>query len=529
MLRPYQQFALDSVLHFLQTKPGNPVIAMPTGTGKSFIVAALIREVLRWPGQRCLVLTHVKELIVQNMEKARALCPGADIGVLSSGLNAFDFDHAILFGGIGTVARRLDKIGAFDLVIIDECHLVNDSGETMYAQTLRTLKERNKRVRVIGLSATPYRMRGGMLTNGKIFTDIAVDMASSQAFLDLMAAGYLAPLVPCRTQKQFDVSQMRVQAGDYVQKELQEMLDTLDVNSAVVTEILKHSESRKSWLIFCTGINHAKHVAELLRDRGVTAHAIHSLLSSEEREQLLADFKAGKITALTNNNVLTTGFDAPQVDLIAMLRPTRSPGLWVQMLGRGTRPAEGKKNCLVLDFAGNTERLGPINDVAIPRRRSEAKIGERTEAPRARLCEACGIYSPLSAQWCEHCGADFPVTQNLERKASTRELISTGELTPEIKDVLSVAYALHSKEGKPDSVRVDYHVEFETISEYICLFHGGYATQRALRWWYDHSPLKFVPGTAREFMAATDILRKPTQIKVVKNGKWWEIVGRVFA
>ena len=253
MLRPYQQFALDSVLHFLQTKPGNPVIAMPTGTGKSFIVAALIREVLRWPGQRCLVLTHVKELIVQNMEKARALCPGADIGVLSSGLNAFDFDHAILFGGIGTVARRLDKIGAFDLVIIDECHLVNDSGETMYAQTLRTLEE----------SATPYRMRGGMLTNGKIFTDIAVDMASSQAFLDLMAAGYLAPLVPCRTQKQFDVSQMRVQAGDYVQKELQEMLDTLDVNSAVVTEILKHSESRKSWLIFCTGINHAKHVAEL--------------------------------------------------------------------------------------------------------------------------------------------------------------------------------------------------------------------------------------------------------------------------
>jgi DNA repair protein RadD len=222
--------------------------------------------------------------------------------------------------------------------------------------------------------------------------------------------------------------------------------------------------------------------------------------------------------------VLTTGFNAPAVDLIAMLRPTKSTGLYVQMAGRGTRLAPGKENCLVLDFAGNVARHGPV-DLVKPKDKTN---GEGDGEAPTRVCPECQTINALAARLCIECGYVFPVPEvQLEATATTRPILSTGR--PEWVDVGAVTYHRHDKPGKPPSLRVDYHCGLVRHREWVCLEHEGYAGTKAAAWWRRHDGSSEVPATVDEALARVDELRRPVQIAVRPSGRYTEVVHARFA
>ena len=369
-LRPYQKQAI-------QQTDDNTIIAMPTGTGKSLVIGGLTKLTLSRPKSRVLVLAHVKELLFQNHKQTLAFDDTLDAGIYSAGLRRRDTENEVIFAGIASVYKRAVTLGFFNLVLIDECHLVSDDDTTMYQRLLADLKEINPELKVVGLTATPWRTTSGLLTDGELFDSVCYDLTGVHEYNQLVADGYLSPLVARAMDAEFDTSGVKIRGGEFVSSALQEKVDNKELTRLAVAEMVRRSEGRKHWLVFATGIEHCEHVSKELNANGIRASFVHSKLTTAERDSRLAAFKAGELTALVNNNILTTGFDFPGIDLIGMLRPTMSPGLWVQMLGRGTRTAPGKDDCLVLDFAGNTMRLGPINNVQIPHSGERGKGRDR--------------------------------------------------------------------------------------------------------------------------------------------------------
>lgn len=528
VLRDYQEATLDHLWRYFLQQTGNPIVALPTGTGKSVLIAEFVRRACTgYPGTQILMLTHVKELIQQNLHTLVRVWPTAPAGVYSAGLKRREHNPDIVFAGIQSVYERAKIFGHVDLVLIDECHLVSPRSESMYGTFLADLRKSNPRLKVVGFSATPYRMKQGMLTDeGGLFSDIAFDLTGLTAFNWMIAQGWIAPLIPKKTREILDVSGVRMSGGEFILSDLQDRVDQDAITVAALHEAAQLAHTRNHWLVFASGISHAEHVAACLTDRyNIPASFVHSGLTNEERDRRLRDFKAGKIRAMVNNNILTTGFDYPDIDCIVMLRPTASPGLWVQMLGRGTRPAPNKKNCLVLDFAGNTERLGPINDPILPRKRGKGAPGV---AP-VRLCEQCGCYSHASSRFCQNpeCGVEFPKNVKITSQASIQDIIAG--VVPELNTykVQRVVYRVHKKEGRPDSMRVDYYCGLRRFSEYICLDHGGYATRVAQRWWEMRSPWG-APPTVLDGMRAVDNLKVPAEITVAEKGRYPEICGYSF-
>ena len=347
-LRPYQLAAVDSIYTYFAAKAGNPIVAMPTATGKSVVIAEFCKGVINaYPQQRILVATHQKELIEQNHQKLVDHWPQAPAGIFSASVGRREV-APITFVGIQTVAKKAALFGHIDLMLIDECHLVGASQNTQYLLFIEALKAVNPHLKVIGLTATPYRLGMGMLTEGGIFTDICFDLTERLTFNRLIAEGYLCPLISRKTAVELDVTEVEKQGGEFVQKQLQDAVDRSPITSAALKEAVAAGADRKHWLIFAAGLEHAAHISEMLNLMGVTCAVVSGELPKAERERLLLDFRLGKYRAVVNNNVLTTGFDFPGIDFIVMLRPTSSPGLWVQMLGRGTRILPGKANCLVL-------------------------------------------------------------------------------------------------------------------------------------------------------------------------------------
>jgi DNA repair protein RadD len=494
-------------------------------TGKSVIIAELLRRsFFAWEDQRVLVLTHVKELLAQNFEKLLALWPTAPAGIYSAGLKRRDTKHPILFGGIASLNNlAVEALGKIDLILIDECHLVSHRSETMYQALLQRLTEINPLLKVIGFTATPYRLGLGHMTDGGIFTDVCYDLTGRDAFNQLVADSYLAPLITKKTVQELDLSGVHIQGGEYVQSELQHAVDRAAVTDAAVQELIYYGKYREHWLVFASGIEHSQHVAECLNYYGIPAATVHSKCTSEERDALLADFRSGRIRALVNTNILTTGFDFPGIDLIGVLRPTASAVLWVQMLGRGTRPAENKENCLVLDFAGNTRRLGPINDPVMPRKKGQKGPGQ---AP-VRVCDNCGTYQHASLRFCEACGVEFPRNHKLAMTAYAEEVVAQSE--PVVTDfkVDRVTYSTHAKPGKPPSMQVSYYCGLRLFREYVCLEHDGYAGKKSREWWRKRAG-EDPPETTAEAVDLAEGLPVPATIKVWVNTKYPEVLEHTF-
>jgi len=521
-LRPYQREAVDAIYSYFSANDGNPLIVLPTGCGKSIVLATFLREAVEgWADTRVLVLTHIRELIQQDYAALIRLWPTAPAGIYSAGLNKRDIDAQILFAGIQSIYKRAYGVQRCDLVLIDEAHLLGESESGMYRQFLRELRQINPMLKVIGLTATPYRMKTGLLHEGegRLFTDVAYEVP----ILQMIEQGYLAPVVPKKTDTQLDVSGVGTRGGEFIASELERAVDLDPINQSAVAEIVRHGADRGSWLIFCAGVQHATHIRDAIRSHGISCETVTGDTPTPERDRILAAFKSGKLRAVTNMGVLTTGFDAPGIDLIAMLRPTKSVGLYCQMLGRGTRLANGKENCLILDCAGNTLRHGPLDRVDGKVKRKGDGGGD---AP-VKTCPDCQTICHASVRQCSECGHEFPAPQpELSAFASTAAILST-QLRPEWLEVTRVGYKLHQKPDKPPTMRVDYLCGLVTHSEWVCFQHTGYPREKAIQWWRKRSPSP-VPTSIMEAVTASPSLQTPTHIQVRPAGKYTEIVGVRF-
>lgn len=542
-LRSYQWDAVVSVLEYFQENTGHPVVVMPTGTGKSLVIAALLRYVVEtYPGQRVMALTHVKELIEQNHKKLLDIWPLAPAGINSAGLGRDDTLNSIIFGGIATVAKKAHLFGKIDLILIDECHLVSPTQTTMYRSFIQHLMDVNPNLKVIGLTATPYRMKQGrVIEEGGLFTDICYDLSSFENFNNLVDEGYLSPLVTKRTKFEYDTDGVKKSGGEFVQRELQKTVDREELTEKAISEAMEHGDERKSWLVFTAGVEHAENTADILNIKGIPAIAVHGKLTSKQREEAITAYKRGEYMALVNNNILTTGFDHPNIDLILILRPTRSPGLWVQMLGRGTRPvfADGfdlttpegrheamrngpKQDCLVLDFSGNTRRLGPINDPVVPNPRKKGK----GTAP-VRCCDQCNNWIHASLTECPHCGKEYKHETAFHVEASTADILRDNAPVVELFKVDHITYSLHTKADRPPMMAVVYYCGLAMFKEYVCFEHGGFAERKARRWWKDRSKESF-PQSTQGAINSTDKLSVCTSLRVWTNKKYPEIMAYCF-
>lgn len=545
--RDYQIAATESVFDYFSRKSGNPIIGLPTGTGKSVVIALFIREALqRYPGTRMMCLTHVKELISQNYERALQVWPTIPAGVYSSGLGRKETIFDITFAGIQSCYAKAELFGRIDILLIDECHLVSPEDETRYQKFIKDLMLVNPYLKVIGLSATAYRMKTGSLVDSGLFTDFCFDMTSKDSFLWFIDQGYLLPLVPKRTVAVQDTTGVHLIGGEFNARELEQAVNTDALNNQILDEMLATAHDRARWLIFASGAAHAEALRDGLLQRGIRAGCVHSKMKGN-RDDELAAFREGEYQAMVNNNILTTGFDLNLIDCIGVARPTRSPGLWVQMLGRGTRPVysdgfdlsttEGrmasirnsvKQNCLVLDFSRNTATLGPINDPVLPKR-SGKKKGDQPGAP-VKVCETCATYNPAGVRYCVNCGAEFPVVMRLEHRASELDLIRTKDkpVSPPLTvPVDRIIYRLHKKKDRPDSVCVEYGSGLLVYKEWVCPEHGGFASQRAYQWWTarSHEP---APNNAAEFLERRNSLATPTRITIRQTEKHVEVIGYDF-
>ena len=518
-LRPYQEEAISSTMRYMEENDGYPLIVLPTGTGKSVVIAEFCRSTLKeWPDTKILVVTHVRELIKQNYDELKGLWPEAPAGVNSAGLNKRDYAPPIVFCGIQSVYNKATKFEKVDLVIVDEAHLIPRKTNTMYQKFLAKLKVLNPHTRVIGLTATPYRLDSGLLHEG---TGALFNAISYEADLgDMVKEGYLTKLVSKQPKTRLDVSGVSIRGGEYVAGELERAVDRTDVNDSVVREIIQLGRDRKSWLIFCAGISHATHIAELIRGYGITCETIFGETPKTERDRIVADFKAGRIRALASMGVLTTGFNAPPVDLLALVRPTQSTGLYIQIMGRGMRNYPGKADCLVLDFAGNVARHGPVDRVNPKKPRKSTGEG----AAPTKTCPNCQSIVFAGTSECPDCGYVWPQKPpDIDQTATTLPVMSSTAPAEWVR-VNAVAYRLHHKDGKPDSMRVEYRCGLATFREWVCFNHKGFPRDKAVKWWRSRmSKPGILPENTNQAIALSDQLMKPMEIKVQKNGQYTEI------
>lgn len=531
--RDYQIEAVCSIYDYFRANTvGNPVVVMPTGTGKSVVIAVFIWSVLQQaPTQRIQVITHVKELIGQNAAKMQQVWPRAPMGVYSAGLKRKEAGYPVTFGGIQTMKNAVHQFGWVDLVLVDECHLISPKQDTVYQEYLNELRRINPHLRVIGFTATDYRLGLGYITKGGVFTHNCINLSTVECWNRFIAEGYLVAPVPKRMLTELDISGIGLHNGEYALSQLQSRVDTADTNERIVRESIEAGMHRRSWLAFCSGVEHAEHLAERLRAYGISAAAVHSKLESGERDARIEAYKRGELRCVTNNNVLTTGFDDPKTDMIIMARPTISPGLWVQMLGRGTRPCieTQKRNCLVLDFAGNTPRLGPINDPLIPREKG-AGTGE---AP-VKICEACGTYNHASARVCIACGNPFEIRSKLVSKPGSDELLRSTAPVVETVKVQRVTYSLHtSKKNEREWIKVSYFVDgLRLFQEWITFEGKGYAIHKAHDWWRARFDEHYHPIPIDNKAAIATLVRQggrvPHAIRVWTNKDLPEVMSHEF-
>jgi DNA repair protein RadD len=472
-LRDYQQDAIYGLYSYWSDGRGdNPLIVAPTGAGKSLIIAKLIEDALSFPGTRILMLTHVAELIEQNAKELVGLLPGVDLGFYSASLGQKRHDRQVTFAGIQSIwSKAFDMVPAPDLVLIDEAHLVPKNTETRYGKFLDDLRTCNPDVKVVGLTATPYRLDSGYLHKGKdaIFDGIAYDIPVGM----LMDKGYLSPLVSKGAKAKIDLTNVGLRGGEFIESQLATAASDPELVKATVAEIVHFGQDRKSWLVFASGVQHAEMIKAEMAVHGIDAEVVTGADNKTDRRDRIADFKAMRLRCLINIGVLTAGFNHPATDLVAMVRATNSAGLYVQIAGRGTRLAEGKTDCLLLDFGGNVERHGFIDAVRV---RDKTQGTGKGEAP-TKECPECQTMLPTGLRYCP-CGYKFPDPELNHGANAYGGAVLSSQVVAEWVDVDSVTYQRHQKAGKPDSIKVSYHCGIKTVNEWLCPDHGGYAASR---------------------------------------------------
>ena len=385
-LRPYQKDAVNSVIHHFRKTDDPALLVLPTGAGKSLVIS----ELGRIARGRVLVLAHVKELVEQNHAKYESYDLKAS--VFSAGLGRKEASEQVVFGSVQSVVRNLDSFDDenYTLLVIDECHRVSLEKTSSYHKVVDHLKALNPRLKVLGLTATPYRLGMGWLyqyhskgtvrtEEKRFFKDCIFELPLSY----MVDNGFLTPATMVDAPIVFyDFSSLTTDSfGRYSEPDMNKLLKgKTRATTQIINHVIKEASDRKGVMIFASTVDHAKEIMGYLPDE--EAALIIGDTTGKERDRLIDEFKQQRFKYLVNVSVLTTGFDAPHVDLIAILRPTESVSLYQQIVGRGLRLAEGKKDCLVIDFAGNRYNLYSP-EIGDPKPDSKA-------VPVTVPCPACG-------------------------------------------------------------------------------------------------------------------------------------------
>lgn len=508
-LRFYQKECVEKLLASL-SHGKNPICALPTGAGKGVIIAELCQRL----DGRILVITHRRELIEQN-ESVLLRMGGNDTGVYSAGLNRRESEARVLFAGSASVYRRMNELQSaslFNYVILDECHfgISDQSGNTMTDQIFRACPKAKR----IGMSATPYKMGDTPIwgDNASWFDEVGYEAS----ILDLTNQGYLARLVGVQTASAPDLSHVRTRSGDYAIGDLSQASSEEEVVNGACDEILYLAQDRQHILIFCVDRAHAAVVADALRERGCAPEIVLGNTPSEERDDILARFKNGRVRYLINVGVLTTGFDSPNVDCVALLRSTQSKSLLVQMAGRGCRLHTGKSDCLILDAADNLRRHAPLD--GLPKVLRSPKLAEVEKVEREKQA-----------------------LQEKERKAKHDAMVARGvdPLAAESPDadvtlqVTKATYMLRQAKKYPDrqNLLVSYRGvtpwgSERRVTQFVLLDYPGRPGLEAGAWFARRGLEK--PVESRRALAMAWNAQVPSEIVVRKNDGWDQVTMEHF-
>lgn len=551
-LRDYQIRTLDQVWSALQVQLAVLATA-PCSAGKTIMFSKLIQRLLREnPGFRCLILVDREILVTQSADKLRKVAPelALSIGIVCASVSAEkDVGKPVTVASRQTLINQLDRFQPVQLVICDEAHLMampHEDNQTpdQYSQILAKLREYNDKMRLVGFTASPYRLgsKGGYIYGERNRSDCMPYFGQVDAEIttrELLAGNYIAPLVGlAATGGGFleDLARVGTVGGEYNLGQLSDLMcKTTHINSCVEAWQL-HASDRKKTLVFCTSIEHAEYVAAAFNDSGIKSLAIHSKLSPIEVEARMQALETGDGQVFTSVAKLTTGMDVVDIDCIIMARPTKSAALYQQCIGRGQRLAEGKTDCLVIDLVGATQEFGTDMDnlkVHIPR-------GDGSGEAPVKICQGvdgagivCGAGVHASLKYCPSCGYEFPITEEVEAKLGTLKAVEFNKLPDPIRyKVEEIRYFTHeSKSSGKELIRVVYDCGlYAKFSEYICLpdYYSGYAVEKARNWWEERTEEPF-PETCDEFHFLAKQLMEPVEIEVVKDGKYDRITACSFA
>lgn len=538
-LRPYQDEAINHLKEAISGGVKSPLVCLPTGSGKTPVLCAYIAGLAaQHKGERFLVCVHTQELIKQIAGTYKAMT-GDTPGVFSASIGKRQMAQ-VTIAQTQTFFRAKERLDRFHTLVIDECDRVPTKGTGQYRSLIQDLKICNPNIIVVGLTATPYRMGSGLCYGpGQMFEKLVYDAPIKV----LMDQGYLCKLVG-KNGGAPDLSEVHIRNGDYVAGELEDLMADESKVSAACDEILRFGADRKKWLIFACGVKHAHMVSEALARRNIICPTIVGNTEKEARNSLVASLRSGDIRGLVNVNVLSVGFDAPDLDLIVLLRPTKSPGLYYQQIGRGLRVHPNKQNTMVLDMAGNIAEHGPI-DLLNSRVIKNKSAKSRDGVSPTRTCPGCSSILHISAVECGDCGYQFP--KEIVKHDTVADDLSPISDTTGWYWVKDVHYSLHSKMDQEGlikySIRIDYILDGgPKVTEFVGL--GEKARSNRLRFVAkaeDKSkPVRIT--TSGNQLATTDntklnysniaywftTLKKPFIILPEKNGKYYQIKGRSY-
>ncbi len=525
--RPYQQEALSALHEYMCSKTDNPCIVIPTGGGKSALIGWAIQ---RWketcPWFRCIILAHRQELIQQNASELHSFLPDGDIGIFSAALDRRDYDSSILFASIDSVYKRAGEFPPWDVIMVDEAHRIPLRGEGKYRAFINESRKFNKQLRVIGWTATPFRMGCGQICHKD---HILNEVCYEANVADLISDDFLCKLRSKVGETQPDLDDVkRNSSGDYIIKSLADATNLEGLVSAALAEATRiiKTEDRRAIIFFCVNVEHCKRVSAGLRQYGIHAPFVTAKTKSDERERIVKDFKAGRLQAICNVGVFTEGFNARHVDCIVLLRPTLSAGMYSQMVGRGLRVYPNKHDCLILDFAHCIETHGPIDLLS-------------GEPVALAICSLCRESFSRAIRTCPQCGWEIP-KQEIERldrvecerrmhgvKASDRSILAS---EPEVVNVDSIQVARHCKPGSPDSIRVQYRSGMSIFREWVCLDHPGQAGEIAQAWWrkrftLDRKKRMSVDKALSDMFLSEELLDWTKTVTVRRNRKHMEVIA----
>lgn len=539
-LRHYQRAALDALYEYWRNGGGNGLIVLPTGAGKALLLAKLVEELLAdYPDMRIANITHDSRLVAQNFQEFIGISPFADAGIYSAGLKQRNTRAQVLFGGIQSIWNKVDQVGDIDLIMIDEAHAISRNANTQYGKFFKAVRARCPDMRIMGTTATDYRMDSGRLTDDldtdgevdesgapvrmKLFDDVVYEIGIGE----LIEQGFLTRLTSARTASKIDLKGVGTRGGEYIPGQLSEAAERIIVEA--VAEDMAISVGRRAALFYATSKENAVRIRDEIRRHGRTCESLTSD-NSDETDRIFKDFKEGRLWSIVSVGMLTTGTNFPFVDFISLILSSKSAGKIVQVLGRGTRNSPGKTECLVADHGRNLAYHGPIDQIS-PRAPGKGEGDQpKKECPTDKADEngatGCGELIPISIMTCQCCGYVFPPNEEVKITAQAADAPVLSIAPPEPRTVKSRRFLHHpGKDGKPDSVKVAYTIGMSQVNEWLCPGHKGFPKTKADRYWLAHAGRRPFPRDVMEWLERQGELAETAEVVLQPRGKYWDIVG----